>query len=181
MKNNWKKVYPNPWRRAEEVLKKGGVVVMPTDTIYGVVCSAFSKKAVNRIYKIKGRDKNKHLVVLISSLSDLKKFKGLPSLIRANGRIVEIFKPKVSVILSSKLPAFRLVSKRNKNLYNLIKKVGPIATSSANPQGLVPARNISEAKKYFKDKIDFYINGGIKRGKPSILLKYENRKITKLR
>jgi len=183
----------NNWKKAEDVLKKGGVVVIPTDTIYGLACNANSAKAVNRIYKIKGRDRNKHPVVLISSLSDLKKVKGLPSLISArgrqarlpafgwNGRIEKIFKPKVSVILNSKLPAFRLVSKRNKNLYNLIKRVGPIATSSVNPQGLKPAKNIAEAKKYFGDKIDIYVSGGTKISKPSTLIEYKNNRIRVLR
>ena len=58
-----------------KILKKGGVGVIPTDTLYGLVGSAFSKKAINRIYKIKNRDKNKKLIVLISSIKDLKKFK----------------------------------------------------------------------------------------------------------
>ena len=50
---------------------------MPTDTIYGLVGSAHSKKAIKRIYEIKKRDKKKKLIVLISSINDLKKF-GIP-------------------------------------------------------------------------------------------------------
>ena len=48
-----------------KILKSGGVGVMPTDTLYGLVGSAFSKEAVKRIYKIKNRDKKKKLIILI--------------------------------------------------------------------------------------------------------------------
>ncbi len=170
------------WIKAEEFLKKGGVVVIPTDTIYGIACSANSIKATNRIYKIKGRDKKKPFIILISSINDLKKFKiSNYSTIRSNKRIYKIFRPKVSVILNSKLPAFRLVNKKNKNLFNLIKKVGPIATTSVNPQGLKQAVNIKEAKKYFGDKIDLYVKGGVKMSKPSTLIEYKNGAVTVLR
>ena len=49
-----------------KILKNGGVGIMPTDTLYGLVGSAYSKKAVNRIYKLKKRKKSKKLIVLIS-------------------------------------------------------------------------------------------------------------------
>ena len=55
-----------------KILKSGGIGVMPTDTLYGLVGSAFSKKAINRIYKIKNRDKKKKMIVLISSIKDLE-------------------------------------------------------------------------------------------------------------
>ena len=55
-------------------LKKDGVGVIPTDTIYGIVASAMSEKACNKVKKIKGRDADKGFIVLISSIDDLKKF-----------------------------------------------------------------------------------------------------------
>jgi tRNA A37 threonylcarbamoyladenosine synthetase subunit TsaC/SUA5/YrdC len=48
----------NNWKKAEGILKNDGVVVLPTDTIYGIVGSIFSKKSVNKIFKIIGRDNN---------------------------------------------------------------------------------------------------------------------------
>ena len=53
--------------RAAQLLRNGGVVAFPTDTVYGVGCDPFDKMAVRRIYEIKGRDHSKPLPVLVSS------------------------------------------------------------------------------------------------------------------
>lgn len=181
------------WEKTETVLKNDGVVILPTDTIYGVASSAFSKKAILRMYEIKGRNKKKPFIVLISDLKDLEKFWIDYSLIKTNKIIQKLFKSRVSILFScsdknfsylhrgTKKIAFRLITKKNKNLFNLLKKVGPIATSSANPEGLKPAETISEAKKYFGDKIDLYISTGRKRGKPSTLIEYKNNRIVVIR
>ena len=187
MKNNWQKVYPAVWLRGIEILKKEGVVILPTDTLYGIVASVFSKKAVERIYDIKGRKEDKPFIILISSLNDLKIF-GIDNL-----PLPSVFKPKVSVILDCKNKkwqyihrgknsiAFRMISSKNKNLFNLIKKVGPIVAPSANPEGERPAETIKEAEGYFGDKIDLYINVGTKKSSPSTLVRMADGKIEILR
>lgn len=55
-----------------EIIKKGGVIVFPTDTVYGIGCNPYNQDAVNKIYKIKGREKIKHLPVLAYSKRDIK-------------------------------------------------------------------------------------------------------------
>ncbi|MEI6660058.1 MAG: L-threonylcarbamoyladenylate synthase [bacterium] len=179
----------NDWQKAINILKKGGVAVIPTDTIYGIVGSALSKNAVDKVYEIKGRDNTKSCIILINSDKDLIKFGfSLPQF--------EFWPGKVSVVVScvgalyQKLKylhhgagtvAFRMVGPRNKNLFNLINKVGPIIAPSANPQGLAPALNITEAKKYFCDKVDVYVNGRTKVSKPSTLVEWKDGKIKVLR
>lgn len=171
----------NNWSQAKNVLTNNGLIIAPTDTIYGILGNALSKKTVERIYKLKGRDSNKPFIVLINSYKHLEIFG-----IRINykqAKILEKFWPgKVSVVLSCKNKkwkyihrgtnsiAFRMISKKNKNLFKLIEKVGPIVAPSANPQGLPPAQNIKEAKKYFSTKIDIYINGGKRISKPSKII-----------
>lgn len=171
-------------KNAIKILKNGGVGILATDTIYGVVGSAFSKKTVERIYKVKGRDAKKPFIVLISSINDLKNFGISHDLIRANRRTLEDMWPgKVSIVLpcdskkfeylhrGQKSIAFRFPASAGgpakKALIEIIKKTGPLVAPSANPSGLPPAENIAEAKKYFKDSVDFYIAGGTKKGKPS--------------
>jgi tRNA A37 threonylcarbamoyladenosine synthetase subunit TsaC/SUA5/YrdC len=61
-------------RKISEIIKKNGVGVLPTDTLYGLVGSAFSKEAVDRIYDLKSRNEKKSLIILISSIEDLEKF-----------------------------------------------------------------------------------------------------------
>ena len=182
MKNNWQKVYPNQWGRAKQVLKRGGVIVAPTDTLYGILACAFDKKAVEKVYKIKGRDEGKPFIILITNIKDLNKFGVKHSNILQN---IGMFKgKKISMILpcenkkfaylhrGKKSLAFRVVSKRNKNLCKLINEVGPLVAPSANPQGLTPAKTIKQARDYFGTKVDLYINAGVKDSKPSTIISF---------
>lgn len=154
------------YKKIIEILKNRGVGIIPTDTIYGLVGSAFSKKAINRIYKIKKRNKNKKLIVLISSIDDLKKFK--IKINKEQAKILKKFWPgKVSIIIGDM--AFRLPAK--KYLIEILKQTGPLVAPSANPEGLKPAENIIQAKKYFGDKVDFYLSDGILKSKPSTLIR----------
>jgi len=80
------------------ILKKGGIGMVLTDTIYGILGSALNPKTVERVYEVKGRDKNKPLIILISQLSDLGLFdiKLMPGL----KKILSKYWPgKVSIIL----------------------------------------------------------------------------------
>jgi len=160
------------YKKIIKILKAGGVGVMPTDTLYGLVGGAFSKKAIDRIYKIKKRNKKKKLIILISSISDLKKF-GIKHLYKLEfvGMLKKFWPGKVSVILNN--IAFRLPAK--KSLIQILKKTGPLVAPSANPEGLKPAENIKEAKEYFGDQVDFYLSGGTLKSKPSALIKLNKK------
>jgi L-threonylcarbamoyladenylate synthase len=58
-------------KSAYDSIKKGGVVVFPTDTVYGIGCDPYNQSAINKIYKIKGRDKTKQLPVLAYSKKEI--------------------------------------------------------------------------------------------------------------
>ena len=75
--------------------------------------------------------------------------------------------------------AFRLPD--NHLLRSLIKQTGPLVAPSANLEGQAEAKTIAAAKKYFGDKIDFYLDAGTKESLPSTLIKIENDKIIVLR
>ncbi len=182
----------NDWHKAEEFLNNDGVVVLPTDTLYGLVASVYLKKAVDKIYKIKQRDKRKALIVLISSIDDLDIF-GV-KLGNSQAKFLEkIWPGQVSVILPCRKAiykyihrgigkiAFRMIGPRNKNLYELIRVVGPIVAPSANKENDKPAETIKEAKNYFKGNVDIYINGGRKVSEASTLIRFENEQIEILR
>jgi tRNA threonylcarbamoyl adenosine modification protein (Sua5/YciO/YrdC/YwlC family) len=69
-------VHPQPRHvaRAVQVLQAGGLVAYPTDTYYAIGCDLFSKKAIDRLYQLKGRDKKKPLSFLCPDLSDVAKY-----------------------------------------------------------------------------------------------------------
>jgi L-threonylcarbamoyladenylate synthase len=159
-----------------KIIKGGGVGVFPTDTLYGIVGSASSRRAVKRAYLIKGRSESKPFIILISSISQIKKF-GVKLLAEQEKYLSTVWPGPYSAIVScpskkfeylhrgTKSLAFRMP--KNKKVRSFIELTGPLIAPSANPQGLKPAHTITEAKKYFKDSVDFYLSGGKKVGKPS--------------
>lgn len=182
----------NNWQKAEEILKKDGVVLLPTDTLYGLVARGFSKKAVEKLYKIKDRIENKPFIILINSYQNLETF-GI-KIDKEQAKILGKFWPgKVSVIFPCMLNkwhyihrgvesiAFRMVGPKNKNLFNLINKVGPLVAPSANKEGRKPAVDVSEAKNYFGEEVSLYINGGKREFKPSTLIIFKNNDLVILR
>ncbi|MEK9180157.1 MAG: L-threonylcarbamoyladenylate synthase [Patescibacteria group bacterium] len=181
---------------AEKSLKQGGVGVIPTDTIYGVVGSALNKKAVERIYRLRRRNPKKPMIILIGSLAQLKLFGIIPS-VRTLQHLQRLWPGKISIILPLDPKRYTLNAKlrylhRGTNtlafrfpkpywLKRLVAKVGPLVAPSANPEGKKPAITIKEAKKYFNNRVDFYINGGVLRSKPSRLVKITDGKLEILR
>lgn len=150
------------------LLKKGGVAVIPTDTVYGIVGSALNKKTVKEIYKLRKRSKTKPFIILISSLNDLKIFD--VSLTKVQTEFLkEVWPNPLSVVLHNL--AFRIP--KDKWLMNLLKKAGPLVAPSANIEGENPAENIEDARKYFHEKVDFYLDKGRINSQPSTLIELE--------
>lgn len=159
-----------------KILKNDGVGVLATDTIYGLVGSALSKKAVERIYKLKKRTPNKPFIILISNLNDLNYFN-----IKINSStkklLQKIWPNPVSVVIKNL--AFRIPDKSD--LLEILKQTGPLIAPSVNPEGLSPSQTITDAKKYFGNNVDFYLDSGKLVSEPSTLIKIKNGKINILR
>ncbi|MCX6791278.1 MAG: L-threonylcarbamoyladenylate synthase [Candidatus Gribaldobacteria bacterium] len=174
------------------VLKNGGVGVLPTDTLYGLVGLALSKKTVQRIYKLKKRSPQKPFIILISNLNDLTKFQITlePSFKKY---LNSIWPNSVSVILDcpnleSKLSYLRPLKKtlafrcpREKWLSNLLKQTGPLVAPSANWEGEKPAMNIKRARDYFGDQVDFYCDIGTIKSVSSTLIAIKGKDVKILR
>jgi L-threonylcarbamoyladenylate synthase len=171
-------------------LKKGDLAVLPTDTLYGIHTSALNQKSVENVYKIRGRAPKKPFIIIIGSIDQIKLF-GI-KIDEPTQKIMNDFWPgKLSIVLpcpNSKYEylhrgantlAFRLPDK--KDLVDLLLKTGPLVSTSVNPEGLQPAKNIEEAKKYFGGKIPNYINQGKIDSLPSTVIKIEKGKIKILR
>jgi L-threonylcarbamoyladenylate synthase len=169
------------------LLKKGGVGVVRTDTLYGLIASATNESAVERVFTIKGRHNHKSPIVMISGIDQL--FDPVDDNTRE--QLEEFWPGKNSVILpSEKAPAWitrgnQSVAYRlpdDKALQELIAQAGPVIAPSANPQGEKPAMTIEEAENYFGDNVDFYIDGGtVTDETPSKLLKFGPQGLERLR
>lgn len=172
------------------ILKKGGIGVMPTDTLYGLVGSALMSATVERIYVARERDANKPLIVLISSADDLAQFNILLS--EQEQKMLEKLWPgKVSVILPCHTKEFSYLHRGTntiafrvpveEKLQSILAEVGPLVAPSANLQGKDPAKTIEEARSYFGDTVDFYEDGGILSSLPSTLVELKNGRLKVLR
>lgn len=170
-----------------ELLKNGGVGLLPSDTIYGLSCRALDKKAVERVRILKGRDAGKPFIILISDIKMLD----LLSISENQAEAVKQYWPgAVSAILQAanssdwlqrgtqslavRLPDYL-------ELRNLIRQVGPIVSTSANLQGQPPVSSAREAQKIFGDKLDFYVDVGELNKPPSTLAIIEDDKLKVVR
>jgi L-threonylcarbamoyladenylate synthase len=169
------------------VLKAGGVAVIRTDTIYGIVARADDEAAVERIYTIKQRTPNKSPIVLLATPEDIFDTPSSRELAFTEG----LWPGKNSIIFpSAQAPhwldrgnesiAYRLPD--DDNLLGLLKKTGPLIAPSANPEGLPPAMNIQEAMDYFGEQIDIYVDGGqVVDATPSRLFRITDQGLERLR
>jgi len=146
-----------------ELIHGGAVGVLPTDTVYGLVALAGDEQAATRLYALKNRVKNPGPIIAanIDQLIEL-------GISRRYLKAVEQFWPNpISIEIPHELTylhqgtgrqAFRIVS--DGQVASLLKKTGPLLTSSANKPGDKTAPTIKKAEKYFGDQVDFYVEGG---------------------
>lgn len=171
-----------------EVLNGNGVVVMPTDTLYGIVGKALNASVVNRIYGARKRDLEKPCIILIGDVNELEKFS--ISLSEQQKNVIKEYWLTLSEVegltptsiifdcedetfsylhRGTKTLAFRLPAQ--KSLQDFLKETGPLIAPSANLEGLPPAENIFKAKEYFGDLVDLYVDGGEIKGKASKVIR----------
>ena len=165
---------------AAQIINAGGVIVVPTDTVYGVACDPFNEAAVAKIYQLKRRPRTKALQILMSSVSDLEKLGlYLPSPLDV---LAEKFLPggyspiacakkdSVATRLATLCKADETDEKTQATqgvrvpdcpeLMKILRVTGPLAASSANRSGNESADSVEEAFEAFGDEIPLYLNAG---------------------
>jgi tRNA threonylcarbamoyl adenosine modification protein (Sua5/YciO/YrdC/YwlC family) len=168
-------------------LNDGAVVVIPTDTVYGLVCKANNPSAVARLYALKHRE-HKPGTIIAASVDQLVDL-GIP---RRYLKPIESYWPNpISVVIpvGSRLPELHLgkmsLAMRIPNkpeLLELLGQTGPLLTTSANLPGQPPATNVNEAKQYFGDVVDLYNDGGdLRDHKPSTIIRVVDDAVEVLR
>ncbi len=179
---NYKKMNSNIFNNEElaSILQNGGVVVMPTDTVYGILTKAENENSVKRLYQIRKRSPEKPCITLIGDISEIKKFS--VSLSEAQESELKKYWPgPVSVILECKNDSLQYLHRGTntlafrlpdiKELRGLLLKTGPLIAPSANTEGSPHSENIEDAKKYFGDQVDMYLDGGSVVAKASKLIR----------
>lgn len=192
LKVNSKKPEKEIIKEAASVLKKGGIVAFPTETVYGLGANALNEKAVKKIFRAKGRPSNDPLIVHISNAGHVKE---VAKEINANAKklmkkfwpgpltIVLKKKSKVPKITTAGLNTVAIRIPSNKVALALIKEAGiPIAAPSANLFGFPSPTKAEHVLHDLKGKIDSVIDGGkTKIGLESTVLDLSGNKAVLLR
>ena len=159
-------------RRARQAIGRGELIVLPTDTVYGVAADAFSPAAVQRLLDAKGRGRNQPPPVLVSGPATLGAL--VESVPEAVQRLVDAFWPGGLTIV---LPAQRSLTwdlgetqgtvavrmPDSRVTLELLEETGPLAVSSANLTGKDAAIAASDAVEMLGDKVSVYLDTGMSR------------------
>ncbi len=154
---------------AVEALQRGDLVVLPTDTVYGIAADAFSPAAVTRLLEAKGRGRDLPVPVLVGAVRTLD---GLVEHVPDDARaLVERFWPGPLTVVVRAAPslAWDLGETRGTVAVRMplhpvalavLERTGPLAVSSANRSGLPPATDAAEAREQLGEAVDVYLEAG---------------------
>lgn len=157
-------------QQASEFIKKGELVIFPTETVYGIGANALNKNAVKKIFKAKGRPSDNPLIIHISPKTDLKKY--VKKISPTEEKLMNAFWPGpltlilekekiIPSITSANLNTVGIRMPKNKTAQMLIEASGvPLAAPSANISGKPSSTNISSLLEDFDQKVPIIIDDG---------------------
>lgn len=163
-------IKPRQIQRVKEILENDGVIAYPTDTTYGLGCSIFSKKGIERIYRIKQRDKGKPLSFVCSSISEISRYARVDN---TAFRILKRYLPgPYTFVLEATRIVPDLVMTRQKTVgiripdhpicLAIVTALGnPVITTSANISGEEPIGDPLLIEEQIGSLIDLVVDGGI--------------------
>ncbi|MBI4764214.1 MAG: threonylcarbamoyl-AMP synthase [Deltaproteobacteria bacterium] len=184
----------NPQKRlidkAVDLLKEGGVIAYPTDTIYGFGCDMYNKKAIQRIYQIKKRDPQKPFSFICSDLKNISLYA------QVTNSAYKIMKrclpgPYTFILPGTKLVPKIMTTKRktvgirvpdNNICLALVRTLGhPIISTSVGLSGREALSDPSLIEETFGSQIDLTIDGGILANQPSTIISLLNEEVVVIR
>ncbi len=174
--------------KARKIIKQGGIVVYPTETVYGLGADIFNLSAVRKIFTLKGRKFNKPLSVMVSDFQSLKKLVHLnPGQERlARGLLPGPFtlilrkKKNISKLLTAGTNKLGIRCSPDKFCQQLTKNL-PLTATSANLSGQSTTLSVKKLARDFKNKVDLILVGKKMSGQPSRVINLTVRPVKILR
>lgn len=170
---------------AVAAVRAGTLVVLPTDTVYGVGADAFSPSAVDRLLTAKGRGRDKPSPVLVDSVAAAERLAvAIPPVARAMMEqlwpgaltIVLPAQPTIGWDLGETNGTVALRMPDSADALALLSAAGPMAVSSANLTGHAPALTAADAREQLGEKVAVYLDGGaVTGGVPSTIVRIGER------
>ncbi|MFH1857409.1 MAG: L-threonylcarbamoyladenylate synthase [Candidatus Omnitrophota bacterium] len=152
---------PEVVRKAAKFLREGKLVAFPTETVYGLGVSMDHPDAVERLYRVKGRPKEKELTLAIAGFSDLKKYGVILEPAAETfakrfwpGPLTLLLKNRGGETIGVRMPGHPVARA-------ILSEAGvAVGLPSANPSGKTPPRSAEEVLTYFDGVIDLIVDGG---------------------
>lgn len=157
-------------KEVAKCIKQGGIVIFPTETVYGIGVNGLNENAIKKLYEVKQRPEKKPISLLVNSLDMINEI--AKDITTVEYKLIEKFFPgPLTIVLKKKdivpnilTPGIDTVGIRmpeNEIALKLIEYAGvPIATSSCNISGKPSATNLQEIMKDFEGKVDYFIDNG---------------------
>ena len=164
-----------------DILTRGGIVVYPTDTYYGIGCDILNKKAIEKIYLLKQRPKSKPFSFICSDLKNISDYAKVSNYAYKNMRRL-LPGPYTFVLEGSRLVPKIMLTKRktvgirvpdHEICLALVRELGNpiISTSATRPDGMV-LNDASLIHDYFGNRVDAVIDGELVPGRPSSVISF---------
>lgn len=179
-------------KKIAEIIKLGGIAILPTDTVYGIVADAENEEAVKRIYEIKRREQTNPVNILVSNKNMIKQVTN--RITEKEEKIIDNFFPgaltiifeknkKISEVITANRNTVGIRMPDNKILLELIEYIGrPIVATSCNMASEPVLQEMQEILKEFKDKVECIVDGGDNiKGTPSTIIQIEENRLKVLR
>lgn len=159
-----------PLSRALEALRRGEVIVFPTETFYGLGVDALDPAAVERVVRLKGRQSESPIAVIVADVAMLNEI--VTDIPPVAERLIEVFWPgPLTLVLPARKGLPGALLNRDGGIgvrisshplaARLVREFGrPLTATSANPSGKEPARTIQEARSYFSGRLELFLDGG---------------------
>jgi L-threonylcarbamoyladenylate synthase len=164
--------HPVAFLHAVDILRNGGVLAFPTDTVYGLAVYPFEETMVERLYVAKGRNSTKAIAILIGNMTDLKQIvKEMSPLALTLSK--HFWPGPLTLVLSGQeslpknLSANNTIGVRMPNhpiALSLLKQAGPLAVTSANISGKGNTNSAYEVLEQMGGKIHLILDGGVTPG-----------------
>ncbi len=185
--------FENDILKCLEVLKRGGIILYPTDTIWGIGCDATNADAVKEIYVLKRRPDEKSMIVLVADEKEVLRHVTQPDLevfdyLEKTPKPTTVIYPGAigfadNLVGSDGSIAIRIC--KNDFCRHLIRRFRkPVVSTSANISGQPPPKNFSEISDEIKGNVDYVVQYGQDdktNAEPSSLIKWEKGKLIILR
>jgi L-threonylcarbamoyladenylate synthase len=163
-----RKSFEKALEKSVSILNKGGLIVFPTDTVYGLAAKFDEPEAIERIYQVKGRDQTKALAVLVANLDQIKIIS--PGISENTSKLIKYFWPGALTLILEKREDLKAPLSIDNSIgiripddrfvRELSERIGPLATTSANRSGFPNTTKVDEVLAQIGNLVDLILDGG---------------------